>query len=344
MRREEFHEILLHYTNVSPEEAQKIIALKNAAPFSQVLHVLAARVSKDHGLEGHQKELQLAAIYSADRSVLKEIITRQEVTWPASMETQGQVHPENPSSISVPAEATEYALPKLDVADELMRDLKRLNELKHDFEVMFSESERTQDTPVETTITAIPETQPAEPVVDSKPESIAADVPPVSPPKKRIPPKRTKSGKTRAQRIVELAKGLNQQSEVTESTTETSKDKKIKTKKGVEAEIIEEIANSRKKIIPESEKQKEQLEIIDQFIKAQPSITGHKDKTATVPAGDLATIKSGEFGDNVISETLVDILLKQGKKDKAVEVLKKLIWKFPQKKAYFAAQIEELKK
>ena len=37
-------------------------------------------------------------------------------------------------------------------------------------------------------------------------------------------------------------------------------------------------------------------------------------------------------------------IIKQGKKDKAIEVLKKLIWKFPQKKAYFAAQIEDLKK
>jgi hypothetical protein len=40
----------------------------------------------------------------------------------------------------------------------------------------------------------------------------------------------------------------------------------------------------------------------------------------------------------------VEILLRQGKKDKAIEVLKKLIWKFPQKKAIFAAQIDELKK
>jgi hypothetical protein len=41
---------------------------------------------------------------------------------------------------------------------------------------------------------------------------------------------------------------------------------------------------------------------------------------------------------------LVELLLKQGKKEKAVEMLKKLIWKFPQKKAYFAARIQELKK
>jgi len=61
------------------------------------------------------------------------------------------------------------------------------------------------------------------------------------------------------------------------------------------------------------------------------------------PKTDLS-VPSVTYGENIVSETLVEILLKQGKKDKAVEVLKKLIWKFPQKKAYFAARIEELKK
>ena len=59
---------------------------------------------------------------------------------------------------------------------------------------------------------------------------------------------------------------------------------------------------------------------------------------------DLAEVKSGEFADNIISETLAEILIRQGKKEKAIEVYRKLIWKFPQKKVYFAAQIEELKK
>jgi predicted Zn-dependent protease len=68
-----------------------------------------------------------------------------------------------------------------------------------------------------------------------------------------------------------------------------------------------------------------------------------RDRAASAPAEDLVSLKQGEFGDQIISETLVDILKRQGKKEKAIEVLKKLIWKFPQKKAYFAAQIEELK-
>jgi hypothetical protein len=107
---------------------------------------------------------------------------------------------------------------------------------------------------------------------------------------------------------------------------------------GVEP-LIEEIKASRKKIKTDNPKQKEQNDIIDQFINTKPAIPKPK---AHVQANDLAE-DSGVFSDNVVSETLVDILLKQGKKDKAVEVLKKLIWKFPQKKAYFAAQIDSLK-
>jgi hypothetical protein len=105
--------------------------------------------------------------------------------------------------------------------------------------------------------------------------------------------------------------------------------------------LIEEIKNSKKKIKPDGPKQKEQIEIIDQFIKTQPTIS--KPKTMVSTTEDL-TEKVDIYGENIVSETLVEILLKQGKREKAIEMLKKLIWKFPQKKAYFAAQIEELKK
>lgn len=107
--------------------------------------------------------------------------------------------------------------------------------------------------------------------------------------------------------------------------------------------LIEEIKSTKKKIKPEGDKQKEQIEIIDQFIKTQPSIPRPKPTMAVAQDNDLSE-PSAQFGENIVSETLVEILLKQGKKEKAIEALKKLIWKFPQKKAYFAAQIEELRK
>jgi hypothetical protein len=90
-----------------------------------------------------------------------------------------------------------------------------------------------------------------------------------------------------------------------------------------------------------SAKAKKQLAIIDRFIKRQPSI--EKKPQAAKPGPDLSK-KSGVLSEDVISTTLVDLLIRQGKKEKAIEALKKLIWKFPRKKAIFAAQIEELKK
>ena len=118
-----------------------------------------------------------------------------------------------------------------------------------------------------------------------------------------------------------------------------SRPKLNNTKEPVTDPLLEEIKSTKKKLKADSLKQKEQNEIIDHFIKTQPMIP--KPKSVDM-ASDLAE-DSGIFSDNIVSETLVNILLKQGKKDKAIEVLKKLIWKFPQKKAYFAAQIENLK-
>ena len=128
-------------------------------------------------------------------------------------------------------------------------------------------------------------------------------------------------------------------------TSAESKKKIRKIPEGIEPvdAFMEEIKTTKKKFKPEGPKQKEQIEIIENFIKTQPTITKNKLSAPPADSSDLAE-KSLLYGDNIVSETLVEILLKQGKKDKAIEVLKKLIWKIPQKKAYFAAQIEELKK
>jgi tetratricopeptide (TPR) repeat protein len=45
----------------------------------------------------------------------------------------------------------------------------------------------------------------------------------------------------------------------------------------------------------------------------------------------------------IITETMANVLLQQGKKDKAIELLGKLILLHPEKSGYFAAKIEELK-
>ena len=288
----------------SPEVAAQVVASKNEFPYSQLLHVLSAKLSKEFSLPSQDEELRQAAIYVVDRSWLKEIM---------EMEFEHSVVKSSDQKVSVLAERKETILPagpvaqtrivksetasvenvaQKDVAEALLKDLARLHELKHNFEMLFVDQDAL--TPIDADAAKLPDQ-----TVKSEPTDVNENSRPTRGRKKR--------------------------------------------KDQPQENLIDEIQTTKSELEPESERQKQQIVIIDQFIKTQPSISGTKDRTQA-QGSDLNSIKTGEFSDNIISETLVEILVKQGKKERAIEVLKKLIWKYPQKKAYFASQIEDLKK
>jgi hypothetical protein len=293
----EFLKVLKHFPTTSFQEAEAMLALRENFPFSQVLHSISARVSKDHEISNSKAVLQLAAVYSADRAVLKEV-----------METSSTLN----GVAKAGTRANAGAPVVQDLANTILEDLAKLHKLRENFELLFI------DGPI-SAIKSIGDT--AETVSPSEIESATQ--------------------KSKKERIIQLAKTFTTPVQDTVIEVEPGF-KSRRRKKDAMDNFIDQIAISKQELSPESEKHKEQIELIDHFIKIQPSISGAKDKQNQ--NNDLATIKTGDFGDHIISETLVEILLKQGKKEKAVEVLKKLIWKFPQKKAYFAAQIEELRK
>lgn len=109
------------------------------------------------------------------------------------------------------------------------------------------------------------------------------------------------------------------------TTGKTSKEKPVATKKSVTKRGTTN----------------KQSKIIDEFIEKEPTIT--KNSKTVHDKEDLAK-ESAQMRDDVVSERLAKIFASQGKTEKAIEIYKKLIWKLPQKKALFAAQIEKLKK
>ncbi len=364
MEKELFIDVLKHYSKSSENEALNVISLKQAFPYSQVLHALAARLTKDHSMTGKEQALQSAAIYASDRGVLKNVMTLDALATSADLHPQtGKNHAtvhqvtitevpahkvvsseeKHPVSVVADPPSKEEEVPVAEhssivtpqavngkakseflivsdgvspvavqsVADQVMDDLEKLHRLKRDFEVSFVANQAHRAT---------------EALKDSESATAVHE--------------ESGTHRSRRSRIIEAAKSLIKN--VKEEITAVDEPRPPSRKRPVET-IIDEIANGKQKIEPESPKQMEQIQMIDRFIQTQPTIS-NKDKIIQAPEGDLATIKTGEFTDNIVSETLVEILLKQGKRDKAIEVLKKLIWKFPQKKAYFAAQIEDLKK
>jgi len=90
---------------------------------------------------------------------------------------------------------------------------------------------------------------------------------------------------------------------------------------------------------------KEQIEIVDDFIKNSPVLSkpNLNAESEIISQKDMAK-DSGKFSDELASENLAKILLKQGKRKDAEKIYKKLIGKFPKKKTYFADQIKKIKK
>lgn len=81
-------------------------------------------------------------------------------------------------------------------------------------------------------------------------------------------------------------------------------------------------------------------ELIDRFIETNPRISPTADALTQIDAS-AESVKENE---GFLTDTLAKIYVKQGYYAKAIFAYEKLLLKFPEKSAYFAAQIEAIKK
>jgi len=168
--------------------------------------------------------------------------------------------------------------------------------------------------------------------------------------------KRTSSRKTTTtKKTATSSKPKRASSKAVVSRTTAQKKKQISRPKGkvksIDPEEIQENQHLLDQIKPKSsrhratKKQKNQIQIINDFIKASPSI---KRMTSNVVKADQKQKDLSEtsvvMDKNLVSENLANIFIMQGKTNKAIDIYKKLIWRFPQKKTYFANRIKELQK
>lgn len=97
-----------------------------------------------------------------------------------------------------------------------------------------------------------------------------------------------------------------------------------------------------KAIQPSSNILSHQIDIIDQFLKLNPRLkTMANLKLKPEPQEDLS-LKSSKIKKGTASVSLAAIFHQQGKIKKAIKIYEQLILKYPEKKSYFAEQIEKL--
>ena len=91
----------------------------------------------------------------------------------------------------------------------------------------------------------------------------------------------------------------------------------------------------------EASSRKKKEELIERFITSDPRAIRADKPTAL--SGDVS-MNSALEDDDLITDTLASIYVKQGLYNKAMYAYEKLILKYPLKSVYFASQIEEIKK
>jgi hypothetical protein len=114
----------------------------------------------------------------------------------------------------------------------------------------------------------------------------------------------------------------------------------IKKRKVNKDELIESIRRKEKKEILDQKKQ-EQIDIIKAFSKKEIKLATLKELEGQKKQDDLSE-KSTKLNPDLITEAYAKILVKQGKNNRAKEIYKKLMVKFPDKNTYFAELLKEL--
>lgn len=316
MEKDRFNYLVRNYNSLTQQETAELRAEQNHFSYCQLLHNLIARGDMDNQTEMKDLSLTTAAVYSTDRAVLKQIMSEPR--------TQ-RIQDYSPVVKQEPV----YVAPA-PIAEEI-----KVEPIKTEPEVTQPVAEVVVEAPLVSPKVEVKET--AAPVI------AAVSTDPNFDPEVALSKFIADLGPMREMKL-KFEKALEEFEKEKATKAEISVPDKPKRKprasKNANEQLLEEIKTTKKKITPETPKQIEQIEIIDQFIKTKPVIP----KAVSAQTELDLSGPNDTYNENVVSETLALILIKQGKKDKAVEVLRKLIWKFPQKKAYFAAQIEELTK
>ena len=312
-------EILIDYRQINEEDYVSLGEIMGQYPYFQPGHALIAKYRHDRFNEKNSEAITVAALYTTNRSSLKKLISGQLKSTPTSIH-----HAKEQVTHQDTITETEHAIPESEpieenepivhgydskLVEEIWSGLAELHENKKKYEAATRNYElKMSNTPK----------QPLNPVTESSKYAHEEDI-------KQLPPKVKPKSNNLDQKEYEVDNHQN------DDDTEA---------------ILKYLESIKKEENNQSNttRVQEQMKMIDRFIEHVPQILStegmrNDEKNKELP--DLSLHSTTE-NEDIVSENLAIILTKQGKLQKATNTYKKLIWKFPQKKSYFATRIKEL--
>ena len=324
MNKQNFLNIVRNPASIGAQEIAGLEEVVASFPFCQSAHLLIAKGLRDYGSMHAEQKLKKAAVYSLNRKKLKEIIQRNAETLKTVKEIKEQISEIKSSEELLPTVnriiSEQKSEPKTEkrIYSEIEENLKLIERFKSDTYKQLPEADgKVKEEPLsfENPVIRI------EQISDAMEETTVTDT-------------------TKEETVESLHYVYSSRLEDILLSELEIDSAHHKTDTGLLLDYLDYIHENKLGKMRDKKKQKE---IIEKFINADPVIPTLKPHTLPESQEDLASASS-RINKNPVSETFARILLLQGKKDKALEIFEQLILKFPEKKAYFAAEIEKLKK
>ncbi len=401
MNQTKFLELIRGYPSLSEKDLEEIDEVIAAYPYVQIGHALSAKVNQNIHSPQAGIKLKYAAVYTAERAVLKSLLENKISLEAGEDSSQPRGRPEQETAPQTPQESaktthTKEEGPAIDqpeasdreraehrkmiagIRSEMEANLQELQKYKFKFFEQNSElfeEELKKKKPTEQELSQpTADGQSPEPGSESDLSSKAKpeEIQPTQPvPENGPSPESIEGGPEddHSKQSIEEEPEAIPSPELSSQDTQSpaSKDDHSREPSGEEPKDIpapepdlkgnvtpqpghpEDTAEQAKDLEesgadnPSDSELQDQIKIIDEFIEASSKLANLPPPEDDVKKEDLSK-PSTTFGDDLVSENLANIMIKQGKVNDAIDIYKKLIWKFPQKQAYFAARIEELKK
>lgn len=348
VNKSKFLNLLKNPTNIEENVLLSIEEMAATYPYCQAFHVLIAKGYDTLSKGDFEKKLNHAAVYTADRKHLKDIIINDLFKYPSSVndvDKPAPAHVEDNSEIY----SEEY------LKDKILAYLEKLRTEKAALDIQSKEG-LSEELAKEK---AVFKNELDIKIAEAEAKLARLQNPSLSKKTKKQQEKTKKEAQKKhdsdalynelEKNLLSLQAHKDKVSSNKEEEPSQEIDKELFTplSNNVEKERMEEYLASLKatdlKSI-ENEKVREQIKLIDNFIENEPKLPKLDQLEDDREKREDLSLRSLQVGENLASENLALIMAKQGKLEKAEEIYNKLIWKFPEKKAYFVARIEELKK